>query len=229
MYSKDTQQQTTTEYQIGVCVKETNQENGPGHVTALLIKKKGEQTQIHTTSFYPGPFGSLFNGITFGSLPVLGQLAPDHVQDVKEADHVLISSVPKEQFKKAKQGHTEFSEDVKKGHRMYSVFGKANPIANGVKKLTQGAAGAQLVIEKHKKETGAYPPEDMCGIHVFDNDHPEVPKMRVDNCASSVTHVLKRAGFNFNNPIVPTFFTPELEKHGFTKVDKDNFMKEHKI
>ncbi|KTD68249.1 MULTISPECIES: hypothetical protein [Legionella] len=232
MYSKDKEQQpkpqqAKTEYQIGVCVKETNQENGPGHVTAMLIKKKEGQTQIHTTSFYPGLLGSIVNGLSFGSIPVLGQLAKDHVQDVQEADHVLITSVPEEQFKKAVEGYTEFSEDVKSGHRLYSVFGKANPLAQGFKKIVKGASGAQLVVEKHKQEMGCYPPEDMCGIHVFDNDHPKVPKMRVDNCASSVTHILQSAGYSFDNPTIPTFFTSELTKHGFAKVDKDEFMKEH--
>ncbi|KTC90315.1 hypothetical protein OQJ18_04460 [Fluoribacter dumoffii] len=228
MYSKkETEQQPKTEYQIGVCVKETNNDNGPGHVTALLIKKKAGVTRIHTTSYYPSAFGSIINGLSLGSIPVPGQLAQDHVQDVQEANHVLVSDVPKEQFKKAKEGHTEFSEDVKRGRRFYSVFGTANPLAKGCKKLAQGARGAELVVQKHIKETGFHPPEDMCGIHVYDNDHPTVPKLRVDNCASSVTHILRRAGYDFDNPTVPTFFTKELERHGFSKVDKDAFVKEH--
>ncbi|KTC90318.1 hypothetical protein OQJ18_04445 [Fluoribacter dumoffii] len=229
MYTKkEVEQKSTTEYQIGVCIKDTNQENGPGHVTTLLIKKKeGKTTQIRTTSFYPGPVGSLVNGVTFGSVPVSGQLAPDHLEDVKEADHVLVKSLPKEQFKNAKQGQTEFNEDVKKGHRLYSVFGKENPLAKGMKRLVQGAGGAHMVVEKHKKETGCYPPEDFCGIHVFDDDHPTPPKVRIDNCSSSATHILRRGGIDFENPLIPTFFTSELQKHGFNKVDKDTFVKEH--
>lgn len=44
MYTKkEVEQKSTTEYQIGVCIKDTNQENGPGHVTTLLIKKKKEK------------------------------------------------------------------------------------------------------------------------------------------------------------------------------------------
>ncbi|WP_392537191.1 hypothetical protein [Legionella sp. 227] len=239
MFSKkETQQQTTTtpqvkpeqpkaEYHVAVCVKDTNQENGPGHVTALLIKKKEGKTEIRTTSFYPGFFGSIINGMTFGSIPVSGQLAPDHKQDVEEATHILTTSVTKEQFKGAKKGQNEFTKDVTKGHSTYSVFGEANPLVNGFKHLLHGAAGSQKVIEKSKKETGCYPSEDICGFHVYDDNHPEVPKIKVDNCASSVTHVLKSAGYDFENPTIPTLFTPALEKHGFSKVDKESFMKEH--
>ncbi|MCL9683349.1 hypothetical protein [Legionella maioricensis] len=216
-----------TEYKIGVCVKETNQENGPGHVSALLIKQKEGKTKVYHTSFFPSMLGSIVNGITIGSIPVKGLLAQDHMQDVEEADHVLVTSIPKEQFQKAKDGQKEFSNDVQIGRRVYSVFRKANPLANLLSKVINGAGGAQSVIEKHKKE-GYYPPEDYCGIHVFDDDHPKIEKIRVDNCTSSVTHVLRKAGYNnFQNPGIPTDFTSELEKHGFTKVDKEEFVKEH--
>ncbi|MCW8407482.1 hypothetical protein OQJ13_00655 [Legionella sp. PATHC035] len=240
MFSKkETQQQTTTtpqvkseqakaEYHVAVCVKDTNQENGPGHVTALLIKKKEGKTEIRTTSFYPGFFGSIVNGLTFGSIPVSGQLATDHKQDVEEATHILTTQVTKDQFKGAKKGQNEFTEDVIKGHSTYSVFADANPLVNGFKHLLQGASGSQRVVEKTKKETGCHPLEDVFGFPVYDDNHPEVPEMKVDNCASSVTHVIKGAGFkNFENPNIPTLFTPALEKHGFTKVDKDSFIKEY--
>ncbi|PWY54864.1 hypothetical protein DGG96_14675 [Legionella qingyii] len=222
------QSKSEAEYQIGVCVKDTNQENGPGHVSAMLIKKKEGKTKVYHTSFYPGPFGSILNGMTFGSVPVKGQLAPDHMQDVHEADHVLVTSVPKETFKGAKNGHKKFSKEVQDGRRMYSVFAKDNPIANGINKLALGCKGAQLTIEQHLQKTGSHPPEDMCGIHVFDNNHPEIKKgPRVDNCASSVTHVLRKAGYkDFKNPKIPTFFTSELENHGFVKMEKEDFMKQ---
>ncbi|QMT60305.1 hypothetical protein [Legionella sp. PC997] len=217
------------EYQIGVCVKETNQENGPGHVSAMLIRRKEGHTKVYHTSFYPGPFGSFVNGMTLGSVPVIGELAQDHKQDLEEADHVLVASVSKETFKGAKKGQQSFSKDVVSGRRMYSVFGKDNPIAHGMTHLFSGYKGAQLTVAKHVKETGYEPPEDHCGIHVYDNDsHAEIKKgPLVDNCASSVSHVLRKAGYkDFQNPKIPTFFTPELQKHGFVKMEKLDFMKE---
>lgn len=46
------QSKSEAEYQIGVCVKDTNQENGPGHVSAMLIKKKEGKTKVYHTSFF---------------------------------------------------------------------------------------------------------------------------------------------------------------------------------
>ncbi|HHF7375550.1 hypothetical protein [Legionella bozemanae] len=225
------QSKKEVEYQIGVCVKDTGQENGPGHVSTLLIKKKGDSTTISHTSFFPGPLGSVVNGLTLGSIPVKGQLAPDHIQDIQEADHVLVASVSKEQFKNAKKGQKEFHQQVESGQRAYSVFGKSNPIAKGLNSLANGCKGAQLVTEKHLQTSGSLPPEDFCGIHVFDDDHPKIEKkVRVDNCASSVTHVVQKSGFvDFKNPNIPTFFTSELEKHGFKKVEKVDFAKKFEI
>ncbi|CAM3022506.1 Uncharacterised protein [Legionella steigerwaltii] len=238
MYSKDTEQQAkpsktpqqtvpNEEYHAVVCVKETGEKNGPGHATAMLIKSKNGQTQIHTTSFFPGMFGSIINGLTFGSIPVPGQLAPDHVQDVAEADHILTTPISKQQFKEGKQGCKKLDQDVRSGHQVYSVFGKANPVANGMRFLTKGAAGAHLAVEKHKKETGSYPGEDMCGIHVYDDDHPTVPKMKIGNCTSSVTGILNKTGIKIEDPKIPSFFTPVLKEKGFTQVDKDDFMKKY--
>ncbi|MCE0723767.1 MULTISPECIES: hypothetical protein [Legionella] len=218
------------EYQISVCVKDTNQENGPGHVSALLIKKKGNSTTISHTSFFPGPFGSVINGLTLGSVPVKGQLAPDHVQDIQEADHVLVASVSKEQYKSAKKGQQEFHQQVETGQRAYSVFGKSNPIAKGLNRLANGCKGAQLITEKHLKTSGSLAPEDMCGVPVFDDDHPKFEKVRLDNCSSSVSLVVKKGGFvDFKNPKIPSFFTSELEKNGFQKVDKVDFAKKLEI
>ena len=225
------QSKSEAEYKIGVCVKDTNQENGPGHVSAMLIKTKDGKTEVSHTSFYPGAIGSIANAVSLGSFPVPGELAPNHKQDIEEADHVLLASVSKETFKSAKKGQKGFSKDVESGRRMYSVFGKDNPIAHGLNQVAIGCKGAQLTIEQHMKDTGSHPPEDMCGIHVFDDNHPEIKKgPLVDNCASSVTHVLRKAGYkNFQNPKIPTFFTPELQKHGFVKMEKVEFMKHFEI
>ncbi|KTD75131.1 hypothetical protein Lwal_3172 [Legionella waltersii] len=210
---------TPATYEVVVCVKNTNNENGPGHVSGFTSKKRDGQTSITHTSYFPGAVGSLINGFTFGSVPVPGQLEPKHEQDLKEADHVLKATLTKDQYKQMKKAQKEFSQEVESGQRTYSVFSTSNPLASFFPNVLRGGTGAKLVKEK----LGCEPPEDHFGMPVYDNDHPKVPKLKVDNCASSVTHLLKKGGFKFENPKIPTFFTPALQELGFEEVSKSMF------
>jgi hypothetical protein len=214
-----------TKYEVVVCVKDTNNENGPGHVSGFTRKTQEDETTVNHTSFFPGAIGSLLNAITFGSIPVVGQLAPNHTEDLQEADHVLVSQVSEEQYENMKKAQIEFSEEVDNGRATYSVFGTSNPLANLIPSFLIGGEGAKEVMEQHIKDTGCLPPEDHCGIHVYSDDkHPELTDtIKVHNCASSVSTILQAGGFNFDNPKIPTFFTSALKDLGFEEVDKNLF------
>lgn len=212
------------QYQIGVSIKETNQENGPGHVSTFVRKIYGHNSKITKhTSFFAGPVGCLINGLSFGSIPVTGQLAHSHSTDLHEAEHVMVTDVTKEQYQQAKTAQYQFQEEVASGKRLYSVFGGFNPLATCMSQLISVSTAAQKTHDHHKQNTGLAPTEDHCGIPVYDNNvHAPITTLKIDNCTTSVEHVLKSAGFKFDNPHIPTFFTAELEKHGFSHINKDH-------
>lgn len=213
------------EYYIGVCVKDTNSENGPGHVSAFVHKVKNDVPKTDHFSFFPGPIGSLLNGLTFGSIPVLGQYAPDHKEDIKEANDVLLKKVSKEQYKKAKQAQKEIKKEVDTNQCIYSVFEYQNPFVSAATQLFSGGTGAKLSIKNHVSQTGCFVPEcfdGSIGTMYRDEHHPTTePKLTVDNCSSSVTKILNRADISFKNPVIPTFFKQVVQEHGFVKVEKE--------
>ncbi|MBA2709709.1 MAG: hypothetical protein H0U57_03845 [Tatlockia sp.] len=211
-------------YQVVTYVKDTNEENGPGHVSVSLMKQKNGNNKISHTSFYTGILGSFINGVSFGSVPVPGIVSNNHEVDMNEAEHVLVKDISREQYKSAKMAQQEFSKDVAANRRIYSVFGSLNPLSLALTTLLNHYRNANLTAEKHKEEHSCYPPEDHCGLTVYDIGHVE-EKVKIDNCSSSVTHVLNGAGFKFKNPVIPTFFTDQLQdKHEFKSVEKSEFI-----
>ncbi|MBX3709843.1 MAG: hypothetical protein KIT56_05320 [Gammaproteobacteria bacterium] len=212
-------------YQQVVYVKDTNQENGPGHASVSVIKHSEEGTQVNHTSFYPGPVGSIVNGLTLGSVPVRGELASDYKADLDEADHILVKEINKTQYKEAKNAQHEFAREVINGHHLYSVFGPLNPIAAVCVLFISFYKSAKKTAQHHKEIEGFYPPEDHTGILVFFNHHHrKAKKSRLHNCVSSTRKVLRASDRRVENPIAPTFFTNSLIKdHGFQKIEKDDF------
>lgn len=63
----------------------------------------------------------------------------------------------------------------------------------------------------------------MCGIEVYDDSSHVKKDIGVDNCCSSATNICNGAGIPVANPLVPSFFTKELQKHGFQTIDKEEF------
>lgn len=214
----------STQYMLATYIKDTGQENGPGHVSASIIKQRsGTPSKIRHTSFYPDSFASILNALSLGSIPVVGRLADSHLEDLSEADHVLIKPISRDEYKRGLRGQSEFSSDVNRGQRFYSVFGSNNPLALVLSRYMSHMRNAELTAKNYKSRYGHTPPEDNTGIAVFDNTmHVSSRNIEPDNCASSVTHVLKHAGVNFNNPEIPTLFKPELEKKGFETISKDD-------
>lgn len=215
-----------TEYNLVAYVKETNQENGPGHVSVSAVKQKNGKSKVSHTSFFPGAFGSLLNAVTLGSIPVKGQQADSHKEDFDEANHVLVKKVGKEDYKKAKQAQKEFSEEVKTGQKFYSVFGRANPCASFLASAFSAFRNDYLTTQAYKKNNGFHPPEDMVGINIYGNDdHVDAGTSTPENCASSSAYILSRAGVSMRSPLIPNFFTDKLEEQGFEKIDKKEFEK----
>ncbi|WP_019216106.1 hypothetical protein [Legionella tunisiensis] len=138
-----------TKYHLFAFVKDTV--DGPGHVSISAVKETTVKKKINHTSFFPGPLGSFINGITLGSVPVKGKLAPNHQEDLEEAEHVLVKPIDKEQYKSAVQAQKSFSRDVAEGMRFYSVFGTLNPLATFVTSFFTAHGNAHATIEKHKK------------------------------------------------------------------------------
>ena len=209
-------------YELGVYVKDTNKENGPGHVSSFVRKTENGKSKTTHTSFFPGALGSLINGLTLGSIPVKGMLAQNHENDHEEAEHVLVKQISREEYLLAKAAHQEFKEEVETGHRTYAVFGSLNPVASFATTLMSASINAHLTAKQHKEHHSFHAHEAFCGIHVYDNEaHVNIKSIDVDNCTTSVTHILTKTGIGFENPRVPTFFTSELQKHGFKKVSKE--------
>ncbi|PWY56524.1 hypothetical protein DGG96_02080 [Legionella qingyii] len=213
----------STDYHIASFVKETNQKNGPGHVSVATVKQQEGKTKINHTSFFPGAVGSLVNAVTFGSVPVGGQLANDYKEDLEEADHVFIKKCRPEEYKNGVQAQKKFEDDVKSGSRYYAVFGIINPLSSPVAAAYSAYQSSQLSRKKFEQTNGNAPKEDMCGIEVYDNDSHVQKKIEVDNCCSSSTHICNAAGVSVSNPLVPTFFPTELRQQGFEKIDKEEF------
>jgi hypothetical protein len=210
-------------YQLVTYVKDTNEENGPGHVSVSLMKQKDGKNKVSHTSFYTGPIGSFVNGISLGSVPVQGIVSNDHLSDLEQAEHVLVKEISRNQYKDGKIAQKKFSDDVDQNRRFYSVFGTLNPLPLLLTSLLNNYRNANLTAEKHHEEHNSYPPEDHCGVPVYTDSHIG-EKVKVDNCSSSVAHVLNGAGFKFKNPIIPTFFTDQLQvNHKFESVNKSEF------
>ncbi|CAM2841060.1 Uncharacterised protein [Legionella steigerwaltii] len=199
------QSKSEKKYEAVVLVKDSGGPAGPGHVSVTFVKKEegGTPKKSHT-SFFPGAFGSILTGLSFGSIPVLGQVEKNPEVDFKEANHVLRKEITKEEYKKGTATQDEFHKDTTTGKNVYAVFGTANPIS-------------EVVCDTY------------CKSHVegdaFSGIPPEMERIaekpEIHNCASSVTKVLKGSGLHsFSNPIIPTFFTQELKQHGFEEVDK---------
>lgn len=215
----------STQYMLATYIKDTGQENGPGHVSASIIKQRpGTPSKIHHTSFYPDSFVSIINALSLGSIPVVGRLADSHLEDLSEADHVLIKPISRDEYKRGLRGQSEFSSDVNRGHRFYSVFGSKNPLALVFSKYMSHQINAGLTSKNYESIYGHTPPEDNMGIALFDDTvHVSSRDIEPDNCASSVTHLLKHSGVNLKNPVIPTLFKPELEKKGFEPISKNEF------
>ncbi len=211
-------------YQLVTYVKDTNQENGPGHVSVSLMKQRYGTNKITHVSFFTTALGSIVNGVSLGSVPVPGIISNDHEPDLNGAEHVLVKEISRNQYKSAKIAQREFTNDVVDSRRLYSVFGNLNPISRGLTFLFNQYRNADLTAEKYKEKHSCYPPEDHCGVTVYDDNHVE-EKIKVDNCSSLVTHVLNSAGFKFKNPVVPTFFTDQLKNmHEFESIEKSEFI-----
>ncbi|KTC97162.1 hypothetical protein [Legionella erythra] len=207
---------------IGVFVKDTKE--GPGHASVCTVKKKaGEETEVTHTSIYPGPLGSLINGMLFGSVPVRALLASTHEQDLDESDHVLLKPVDETAYKEAQATQRLIERSTSKGHTMYSVFGKFNPVAAMTSRFFSAHKSAQQTIKNYQDHLGVQPPEDMCGIVVYPNNSHVVEPVEVHNCTSTVGEVLRVAGVDVPETLVPSFFPPRLENTGFVRVDKKEF------
>ncbi|KTD00359.1 hypothetical protein [Fluoribacter gormanii] len=215
-------EKANAEYHLASLVKETNQQNGPGHVSISAVKQREGQTKIMHTSFFPGAVGSLVNAVTLGSVPVGGQIAEDPKQDIDEADAVLVKKCSKEEYKNAVKTQKKFHGEVKEGTRAYSVFGPINPISYPIASAYGAFYSSQLSAKKFKSNQGGAP-EDMCGIEVYDDSSHVKKDIGVDNCCSSATNICNGAGIPVANPLVPSFFTKELQKHGFQTIDKKEF------
>ncbi|STX43835.1 Uncharacterised protein [Legionella donaldsonii] len=217
-----------TKYHLFAFVKDTT--DGPGHVSISSVKETPEQNKIKHTSFFPSLIGSFINGLSLGSVPVPGRLASDHQEDLREAEHVLVKEIDSEQYQRAKKAQKNFSKEVSAGKRAYSVFGSLNPFATLMTSFFNAQKNAYATAEKHKRIHGFHPVEDHCGFHVYDNESHSAPAtFGPDNCASSVTYVVAEAGIPFSNPLIPTLFTPSLEKQGFQKIDKEEFIQRFKL
>ncbi|HAT1129393.1 TPA: hypothetical protein JFQ38_002114, partial [Legionella pneumophila] len=64
MQSKKDDKQT--KYEFGVCVKETNNENGSGHVSAFTRKTKEGKSTVTHTSFFPSALGGILQRFSLG-------------------------------------------------------------------------------------------------------------------------------------------------------------------
>lgn len=212
-------------YQQAVYIKETNQENGPGHVSTSIIKKSEEDTIVNHTSFHPTTFGSIINALSLGSIPVYGKVINDLDSDLSEADHVLVKDITEKEYKAALKMQREFVKEVESGHHFYSVFGSFNPLATGFTLFFNTCKSAHKTAENHKDIEGFYPLEDHIGIPVFSNSvHVKVKESTIHNCVSSTCKILNAANIKIDNPVTPTNFTQELiTEHGFERVDKEEF------
>ncbi|MFC7781458.1 hypothetical protein [Legionella taurinensis] len=207
---------------IGVFIKDTKE--GPGHASVCTVKKKADgETKVTHTSIYPGPVGSLINGMLFGSVPVRAMLATTHEQDLDESDHVLLKSVDETAYKEAKATQQQIEHRASNGHTMYGVFGRFNPLATMTSRLFEAHKSAHKTIRRYQEHLGVHPPEDMCGIVVYPNHSHVVEPVEVHNCTSTVGEVLRGAGVEVPETLVPSFYTPRLENTGFTRMDKKEF------
>ncbi|QBR84857.1 hypothetical protein E3983_11140 [Legionella israelensis] len=208
-------------------VKETK--DGPGHVSVSVLKQKKTDSKVSHTSFFPGALGSLINGVTFGSVPVRGEMAPSHHEDLEEADRVLVKEIERDTYKKAKIAQKEFSREVENGQRFYSVFGHWNPIASTFSHLFSAFRADHMTKMDYTRRHGFSPVEDMCGFNLYDENEVKIDGIKTDNCSSSVRHVLNGAGMNIEHTLVPSLFTPKLQKRGFQEMDKSEFKTKFKV
>lgn len=210
-------------YHQVVYVKDTK--DGPGHASTSIIKSSGKGNKVNHTSFYPSNFGALPNAITLGSVPVKGQIKNDHENDLKEADHILVKEISKDDYKQAKATQSKFSEKVEKGYHLYSIFGEHNPLATAATKFYHAHNNSNATHEKHHDLEGCFPAEDHLGISVYPNHHHVYGKKpKIHNCVTSTQKILNAANVPISYPFLPTNFTaPLTDEHGFEKIDAEKF------
>lgn len=212
-------------YHQVVFIKDTNPDNGPGHASTSVIKSSEGTNKSNHTSFCPTVFGSVFNALTLGSVPVPGRLDPDHSNDLNEANHILVKEINDNEYKQARQAQREFSQKVHEREHLYSVFGGMNPLALFSNMIFNAANHANATQRQHVKTEGFYPPEDHTGIPVFSNHHHAFAKeSKIHNCVSSTRDILHAANVSIEDPVLPTEFTHSLlNHHGFQKIDREEF------
>lgn len=222
----DAVRQNQASYSVAVVVKNTGID-GPGHVSTLLHKQKGDKSRVKHTSFFPAVSGSILNALSFGSIPVTGVLEADPIQDIREADHIVTSEISHQDYKAGREAQKELEKQVASGHCYYSIFANLNPLAAVSGSLINAYKSSELTARQHYNKYGFYPPEDAAGIPVYSNkDHTHSPTPIIHNCVTSSEKVLNATNISFDtSPVIPTQFGILLQtQHGFEAVEKSDIL-----
>ena len=197
---------SNTKYFTEVYITGTSQDNGPGHVSASMIKSTGNRLEVEKhTSYMPRAGVSSIGAMFCGFVPVLGaNVESNRYDDIKKANTIIRIPLTSIQYNNGITAQKVIEQGADNYSHMYAVTGQANIIALFLTKLVSSYQGSEATLTNYIKEVGFAPPEDPNGILVMSTHyHPERHVHTVLlNCTAAVEQVLYASGIELSDNYV---------------------------
>jgi|GEM_PF-5601054 len=209
---------------LEVYVTATGPENGPGHASASFIVEndKGHEEVVGHTSYMPIAATTIFNAMTFGTLPVPAEnFDPEEVRkkDLEKAEHIYRIPLSQEGLERGLEAQNKIAEGVDRGDFYYSVTGAFNGITVCCASLMHAYEMSQRITKDTHVE------EDPSGLPVYGSvetietistamDEASQMGSKVYNCTSAVTEVLGAAtGKEIDYVVLPIDVVEQIKEH----------------
>ncbi len=190
---KDEMQKIREQCFVEVYVTDTK--DGPGHISASMIKEAldGEAEVLSHTSFMPVAGGGIVNAPLLGTIPVPAEVFPDiRDEDVTQADRIIRIPVTEEGLRRGIDKQERLEESIRSGDSLYSVTGSANELTVGIAALIHGYRLSEAVVKKHEEETGYIPFTDDFGF-LISYCQVSMRLLVAHNCTSAGQRVVEKA------------------------------------
>ncbi len=184
---------------LEVYVTDTNEANGPGHVSTSMLREREDGTfevAAHT-SYMPVPLGGLVNAPLLGTVPVPAyNFSPETLRadDVLHANTIIRLPVSNEGLNRGIEKQIEIAKAVGEGRYFYSVTGGLNGLTCALAAVFWAYKVSEDAIKKHEEAEGIRPgvdPNDMLLLWIHNDVLEEAESSDVLNCTSAAEEVIR--------------------------------------
>ncbi len=189
-------QATNQNCYLEVYVTDTNEVNGPGHVSTSMLRQlpDGRVEIAAHTSYMPVPGGGVVNAPLFGTIPVPAKnFSPEEIRgdDVRHANRILRIPVSEEELQRGVAKQIEIAKAVSEGRYFYSVTGALSGITRGIAALIWAYHASERAIVQHQQEKGLRPEVDPNDMLLLLVEAEEQEASDVLNCTSAAEEVIR--------------------------------------